>query len=115
MGGLTLPETLPVRWDSEHRAGAAGAAGRALARAQEVWIGGPGMAGRTSNSHSEGVSRVGMGVVVGLVLAVAVIIAVGDTALAGAVVSLGVAVGAGLAVGAVAGEVVNRHNRGNGI
>jgi FtsH-binding integral membrane protein len=80
-----------------------------------VWMGGSGMAGRTNNSLSQGTNRIGMGVVIGLVLAIAVIIAVGDTALAGAVVSLGVAVGAGLAIGAVAGEVVNRHNRGNGV
>ena len=77
-------------------------------------MGGPGMAERTNDPLSERTSRIGMGVVVGLVLAIAVIIAVSDTALAGAVVSLGVAVGAGLAIGAVAGEVVNRHNRGNG-
>ena len=114
MGGLTRPEALPVRQDSERRTGTGGPAGRALARAQVVWMGGPGMAERTNDPLSERTSRIGVGVVVGLVLAIAVIIAVSDTALAGAVVSLGVAVGAGLAVGAVAGEVVNRHNRGNG-
>ena len=70
------------------------------------------MAGRTNNSLSAGTSRIGVGIVAGLVLAIAAIIAVGDTALAGAVVSLGVAVGAGLAIGAVAGEVVNRHKKG---